>query len=200
MRSSIGGNHWIWFTDDRSLTVDGELDSGDRWTAITTTGTGNGVALDSMIVAHSLNLVSTGAVTESGSGAIDAKRLKGSAADAASLTSGENAITDLGTFTSGGVFDLTDGDGLTLKDTVNAGSQVIDLTAAGNLAIDGTIIGGTIDLAAAHKATEVKTGTIVATEQLNVTAGTGIKLTSKTNDIKTLGTDATGTGPNKVTL
>jgi hypothetical protein len=49
------------------------------------------------------------------------------------------------------------------------------------------------------EATESKAGEIEA-KLLNVTADTGIELTSKKNKIKKLGTDKTKKGPNKVTL
>jgi hypothetical protein len=48
-------------------------------------------------------------------------------------------------------------------------------------------------------ATETNAGAIVA-NLLNVTASTGIDLTSKKNAIQKLGTDKTTTGRNKVTL
>jgi hypothetical protein len=54
-------------------------------------------------------------------------------------------------------------------------------------------------LVTSGEAKESSAGAILA-KLLNVTANTGIELTSKTNKIKKLGTDKTKTGPNKVTL
>jgi hypothetical protein len=85
--------------------------------------------------------------------------------------------------------------------TINAGSHTVDLTTAGsshNLLIDAKIEGGTINLVTIGDATESGVREIEA-KLLNVTADTGIELTSKKNDIKELGTHKTKKGPNKVT-
>jgi hypothetical protein len=198
-----GGNHRIRFIDDRSLAVTGDLDSGQHRVLIVTRGVGHNVALDGSIEARGLVLTSSRGITEGGSAAIDVAKLAGSSAGGANLTNGEGIIADLGTFISGGPFELTDDHNLTVSGLLDAGSHAIDLTTAGSAddpAIDGTIISGTIDLAATGKANESKMGAIDAIKLLNVTAGTGIELTSKRNDIKKLGTHATVVGPNKVTL
>jgi hypothetical protein len=91
---------------------------------------------------------------------------------------------------------------LTVDGTVNAGSHAVDLMTVGakhNLAIDAKLEGGTINLVTTGEAKESNAGEIEA-KLLNVTATTGIELTSKKNDIKKLGTDKTKKGPNKVTL
>ena len=122
----------------------------------------------------------------------------------AGLSSTSNDITDLDAFTTGGAYNfaLTDGHDLTVDGTVNAGSHTIALTTKGSghdIAIDAKLEGGTIDLVSAGKVTETNADAIVA-NLLNVTAQTGITLTSSKNKIKKLGTDKTKTGPNKVTL
>lgn len=85
---------------------------------------------------------------------------------------------------------------------VTAGTGTLDLTIVGSnhsLAIDSAVTGGTVNLVTTGEATETNAGAITAS-LLNVTADTGIKLTSAKNKIKKLGTDKTKTGQNKVTL
>jgi hypothetical protein len=107
-------------------------------------------------------------------------------------------------FSTGGnhAFELIDDHALTVDGKVTAGTGTLDLITAGskhNLAIDSAITGGTINLVTTGEATENSAGTITAS-LLNVTAGTGIELTSAKNKIKKLGTDKTKKGPNKITL
>jgi hypothetical protein len=121
------------------------------------------------------------------------------------LTSTKNTITDLSTFSTGGnnAFELTDDHALTVDGTVNAGTGALDLTAVGSnhsVVIDSAVTGGNINLVTTGEVSESSAGAITASTILNVTADTGIKLTSAKNKIKKLGTDKTKTGPNKVTL
>jgi hypothetical protein len=149
-----------------------------------------------------LKLASAATITESNAGDIDATELTGSSSGSAEMNSAKNTITDLGEFSSGGAFELTDDHALKVDGTVNAGSHTLDLKTVGknhNLAIDAKIEGATINLATTGEATESKAGAIDA-KLLNVAADTGIDLTSKKNKIKKLGTHKTKKGPNKVTL
>jgi hypothetical protein len=77
---------------------------------------------------------------------------------------------------------------------------VVAVIVAGVIAIAGTVTGSTVNLTTTGKATETAQASIAASTVLNVTATSGIKLTSKHNAIKKLGTDITVSGPNKVTL
>jgi len=115
----------------------------------------------------------------------------------ASVLGAANDIVDLGAFAAGS-FALTDAEALTVKGDVDTGSGTLSLkTNVGNIAIDGSLTGGTVDLTAAAKATEKSSGAIIA-NLLNVTADTGITLTSTHNDITNIGTDQTNTGPNRI--
>jgi hypothetical protein len=128
--------------------------------------------------------------------------LTGASHSSAEMNSAKNTITDLAAFTSGSAFELTDDHALKVDGTVNAGTHTLDLTTVGknhNLAIDAKLEGGTINLATTGEATESSAGEIEA-KLLNVTADTGIDLTSKKNKVKKLGTHKTKKGPNKVTL
>jgi hypothetical protein len=189
-------------TDDHDLTVDGTVNAGSHTAELTTKGSGHDINLDAKIEAKELKLASAATVTENSSGEIDVTTLTGSSSGSAEMTSKKNTIADLGSFTSGSTFELTDDHALKVDGTVNAGSHTVHLTTVGtkhNLAIDAKLEGGTIDLVTTGEATESKAGEIEA-KLLNVTAATGIELTSKKNKIKKLGTHKTKKGPNKVTL
>jgi hypothetical protein len=171
---------------------------------LTTKGSGHDIAVDAKLEGGTVELASAATITESSAGDIDATKLEGSSVGSAKLTSAKNTITDLSTFTTGGnnAFELTDDHALTVDGKVTAGTGTLDLTTTGtkhNLAIDSAITGGTVNLVTTGEATESSAGAITAS-LLNVTAGTGIELTSTKNKIKKLGTDKTTTGQNKVTL
>jgi filamentous hemagglutinin family protein len=189
-------------TDDHDLTVEGTARATGHTVELTTNGSGHDINLDAEIDAKELKLVSAATITESKAGDIDVTELTGSSKSGVTMTSAKNAIADLAAFASGGAFALTDDNALKVDGTVNAGSHTLDLTTIGenhNLAIDAEIEGGTIDLVTTGEATESSAGAI-DTKLLNVTADTGIDLTSKKNDITKLGTHKTNKGPNKVTL
>ena len=192
-------------TDDASLTVDGAVSSTSAAnTHLTTSGTGHAIAVDAKVTANAVYLVSAGAITESSAGDLDAKTLTGSSDGNAVLTSAKNTLTDLGAFTTGGnnAFELTDDHALTTDGTVTAGTAALDLTTTGtgnNLAIDSAVTGGTVSFVTTGEATESSTADITAAK-LNVTANTGIELTSTNNHITAVGTRHTNSGPNKITL
>ncbi|MGA9796343.1 MAG: filamentous hemagglutinin N-terminal domain-containing protein [Rhizomicrobium sp.] len=193
-------------TDDHDMTTTGKIDAGSHTIKLTTTGRKHDIAIDSKLEGGAIDFVSAATISENVSGDIDAKKLTGIAHGTVKLTSAGNTVTDLSAFTTNGnhTFELTDDHALTVDSQVNAGTGTLDLTAIGtdhSLSIDGTITGGTINLVTSGEATESSSkGSILASKLLNVTAGTGIVLTSKLNKIKKLGTDKTQTGLNKVTL
>jgi fibronectin-binding autotransporter adhesin len=173
--TNTGGNFVL--TDDHDLTIAGTLNAGK----------------------YGVTLVDTGTLGES-TGAIDAATLKGSSAGGATLN-GVNLIGRLLAFTNTGAggFALTDGKALTVTGAVNAGTDILSLTTtSGNLAIASTGIldANTVTLTAAAKATEATAGQI-DTALINVTADTGIDLIGN-NDITTVGTDQTNSGPNTI--
>jgi filamentous hemagglutinin family protein len=191
-------------TDDHALTVDGTLSAGSQNVHLTTTG-GHALAIEAKIVGATVDLVSAKTISESGAGAIHATTLTGSAHGTVELTGVNNVVAELGPFTTGGnnAFAFTDNAALTVVGNINAGAAGLSLTTLGkdhNLAINHTIAGKTINLVTTGAASESKNGAIRASKLLNVTAGTGITLTSKKNAIEKLGTDTTTSGPNKVTL
>lgn len=190
-------------TDNHGLDVTGAVTTkASDNLHLTTTGTGGNLAIDAEIVADDIYLVSSGAITEGGKGQIAATKLLGSAVAAANLNSASNTVANLGAFTTGGELKLIDNENLTVTGALNAGSHDVDLTTVGtdhDLAINAVITADTVNLVTTGEATESKSGAIV-TDILNVTAATGIDLTSKKNAIQKLGIDKTTTGPNKVSL
>jgi hypothetical protein len=172
--------------------------------SITTTGSGHNLAIDALVKSAKLSLLSAGTMNEGAHGALVATTLMGGAHGKVELTSTKNIIADLGAFSTGGnhAFSLTDDHNLTVNGEMSAGTGALDLTTVGsehNLTIASALTGGTMNFVTTGKATETKLGAITA-KLLNVTANTGIELTSRNNAIKKLGTDKTKTGPNKVTL
>jgi hypothetical protein len=201
---TTGGNNAFSLTDDHALTTTGTVNAGSHGITLTTTGSNHDIKIDSKLEGGTVKLVSAAAISESSAGIIDATTLTGGAHGAVTLN-GKNVIADLGAFSTGGnhAFELTDDHALSVDGTVNAGTAALDLTTIGtghNLAIDAAITGGTISLVTTGEATEDSKKGAITAKLLNVTAGTGIDLTSKHNAIKKLGTDKTKTGPNKVTL
>jgi filamentous hemagglutinin family protein len=140
-------------TDHQSLTIDGLVNVG----------------------AHLVKIVDTGALDESGAGAIDAKALRGSSAGGSTLT-GTNRIADLDAFENSGSggFALMNAKTLAVEGAVNAGSGNLTLTtSAGNIIIgSGITAGGTIDLASVDTISQNGAGIITAGTLTGSSAGT----------------------------
>jgi filamentous hemagglutinin family protein len=161
--TDTGGN--IALTDDQNLTIAGLVKDGT----------------------HTVTLTDTGTLDES-SGAIDANALDGSSSGGATL-GGANLVGDLYGFTNaggGGLF-LSDGEKLTVDNTVNAGTGNLTLTTgAGNLVISKAIsAGGTVDLVSAASISQAPAGIITA-ETLTGSSGATTTLNSA-NLISNLG-------------
>lgn len=188
--------------DTHALAITGAVSGGSNQITLTTTGSGHGIAVNGKIKAASLQLVSASGISETKAGSIQAADFAGSSAGTVALTSHSNIITHLGSFSTGShAFSLFDDRSLSVEGTVDAGSSTLALTTIGhdsNLDIDGTLTGGTISLVTTGKADESAQGAIEA-NTLNVTASTGIELTSEHNQIKAIGKDTTKSGPNKIT-
>lgn len=73
---------------------------------------------------------------------------------------------DLGMFTSGGLFELTDDHDLTVDGTLNAGTHTVELTTKGSghdIAIDAKLEGSAVKLTSAATISESSAGDIDAT-------------------------------------
>jgi filamentous hemagglutinin family protein len=187
-------------TDDADLAVVGTVAVGSHGINLTTLSIG-AITLDAALDAGTVSLDSAGAITENDAGAVVASTLAGYSVSAVDLSSNNNLVGSLGVFSTNnhGDFTLVDGQTLDVSGAVNAGSHNISLTtASGDIAIDGELEAGTVNLMSAGQANESSSGAIVAS-LLNVTAQTGISLTSSNNNITAIGTDATASGPSNIT-
>jgi hypothetical protein len=181
-------------TDDHDLTVDGTVNAGAHTIELTTKGSGHDIAIDAKLEAGTVDLMSAATITESSAGIIDTTTLDGSSVGMAMMNSATNMITDLGTFTSGSTFELTDDHDLTVDGTLNAGTHTIELNTKGSghdIAIDAKLEGGTVKLTSAATISESSAGDIDTTTLEGSSVGT-VKLTSATNTIADLSTFSTG--------
>jgi len=204
---ATNGNNAFAITDAHDLTVTGAVNAGTAALTLTTTGTGDDIIEDNTLHGGTVTLTSAATISSNTSGKITATTLTGSSHGAVTLNAA-NVITNLGAFTTNySAFALTDAALLTTTGTVNAGTSTIALTTTGATS-DGIAVkshlstsgsAGSVTLKSAGSVTETSAGAIV-THKLNVTAKTGITLTSTSNNITTLGTDTTVSGPNSVHL
>ena len=193
--SGTGG---IAVTDAQALALAGNLNAGTGAVTLTTTGAGNGIALDAHLTGGTVDLVSAGTIRENGTnGFIHASVLEGSS-DGYAFFNEANKIGALGDFTTAGAgaFSLYDWETLDVTDTLETGKHSITLdTQIGDLDIDGSLSGGTVSLTSV--AGEVAGAGDIDANVLNVTADSGIDLTGD-NDIHTIGADTTNSGPNTI--
>lgn len=196
--SNSNGN--ITLNTAEPLSTSGEVQAQAPGNLISLTTTTGGITISGSLHASEVDLKSAAAIDAS-SGAIVASTLTGSSFGAANLGGSQNMIGTLGAFStnSAGDFTLSDAEALAVSGTVNVGAHDIGLTTtSGNVAIDAELDAGTVNLTSAGQATETSAGAI-KTDLLNVAAQTGISLTSSNNDIVTIGTDTTKSGPNNIT-
>jgi hypothetical protein len=182
-------------TDGEKLVVGGTVNAGTGNLALTTTGSSGTISFDDKVTTGgTLVLNSSGAIGETATDIIAAAGLSGSAVGATNLK-GANLIATLGNFTdSGSNFSLIDEEALTVSGTLNTGShtQTIQVTN-GDLVLTGALKGSTVTLGSSTG--EVYGAGTITASLFNVTANTGIDLTGD-NDIGTIGTDTTNSGPN----
>jgi hypothetical protein len=190
-------------TDAATLTVNGAVNVSGGKLTLNTTGTNHNLVVDAALTdtGRTVDLISAKTISSNGSGIITAGALDGSSVGSVTLTA-DNLIGRLGAFSTGnGAFSLTDAGSLTVAGAVNAGTGALSLTTldSGNIAIDAALKGATVDLTSAGNVTESTKGAVIA-NLLNVAADTGISLTSALNNIHSVGTDTTTSGPNRIKL
>jgi filamentous hemagglutinin family protein len=190
--SGAGG---LTLNDGEKLTVGNTVAAGTGNLSLTT-GAGNLVITKAISAGGSVDLVSAASISQATAGIITAGTLTGSAGGTTVLNSA-NLITNLGAFTNtGGNFELTNAQGLTVAGTVNSGTRTLTLqTSTGDLDVNAALDGKTVTLGSTQGEV-IGTGAITA-HLINVTANTGIDLTGA-NDIAVLGTDQTNSGPNVI--
>ena len=109
---------------------------------------GEALNIDGFLNAGSstVDLINTGAITDSGAGKITAGTLTGSAAGAVALNDAGYLISNLGAFSATSGFALTNGHALTIDGFLNAGSGTVDLVNTGTIGESGSgkITAGTL--------------------------------------------------------
>jgi len=189
----------VSLTDGQALFVTGQVNSAGSVTLVTTAG---GIQIKQPVIAAAgtVTLSSAAGIAEPGSGAIVAPTLTGSAHAAVTLN-GPNMITRINGFNdTGGPFSLTNGQGLLVVGSLDGTGKTVSLTTtAGDIAVNGTVKAATLNLTsdAGALAESASTGAIIA-GILNAMAHTGITLASANNQITTVGTDHTDSGPNNI--
>jgi filamentous hemagglutinin family protein len=192
--SGAGG---IALTDGEKLVVGGTVNAGTGNLALTTTGAGSTISFNDKVTAGgTLVLNSSGAIGETATDVITAAGLSGSAVGTTNLK-GANLIASLGNFTdSGSTFSLIDEEALTVSGTLNTGSHALSIqVTSGDLDLTGALKGNTVTLGSSTG--EVYGAGTITANVLNVTANTGIDLTGP-NDIGTIGTNHTNSGPDVI--
>ena len=174
-----------------TLNVTGDLQLRNNLSATTTmalTATG-AITQEAGIVSAPLRLTlaANGAVRQTG-GSISTGLLTGRAGSL-NLPSRTNEIATVGPFTSAGGFLLYDNRSLTVAGTVDA--QAVEMDVAGDLRLDGSVIGGSVTLTATDTITEGPNGLVAA----NTLTGSADRADlSGANRVAALGDFTTGTG------
>ena len=142
-------------TDARTLNVTGTVTSG---TTIRLAVTGD-LTLSGALAAPTLTLNASGNITQP-SGAVTATTLSGTAGGSFLLGSSTNQVTNLGPVTATAAVGLTDARSLTITGAIDPPD--VTLNVAGDLAINSSIIAGTLALNVTGAVTEAATGSISA--------------------------------------
>ena len=143
-------------TNAQALTVSGPINGGASTALTTTTGD---LAINGAVSGTTTTLHSAAAITEGAGGSITANLLTGHSIGNATLD-GNNHINTLGSFTSD--FSLTNAQTLTVVGPLDGGPSVALTTTAGDLIINGAIIGTTTTLKSAGTISQGAAGSITA--------------------------------------
>ena len=205
---TTGGNNAFALTDAHSLNVSGAVNAGTAGLTLATTGGTNAMTLAASLTGGTVTLNSAGTINQT-AGVINATTLTGLSHGATTLN-GANMVTNLGAFTNAGTggFAFTDARALIVSGTVNGGAGTVVLKTTGatsnNLTINATVetsgASGVVTLISAGNVAESASTGAVITHLLNVTAQTGISLTSLLNNITVLGTNTTASGSKSIHL
>ena len=201
LQNSGGGA--LRYTNKGTLTVASASNAGGGAIFLVTTPAASGAAtmnITGAVNGGTVTLTSGAIIKESGAGAITANILTGSAAGAVTLN-GANQVAKLKDFAdTAGDFALKDGQTLTLQGTIDGTGRTVSLTTtAGDIAVNGTVKAATLNLTSQTGAlTESNSVGAIIASTLNAMAHTGITLASPGNNITTVGTDHTDSGPNTI--
>ena len=147
--------HGFTLVNGQGLSVSGPLDGA----ASTRLDVAGELAINGVVRGDSTTLIATGAIGEGAGGSIVASTLNGQAGGAATLD-GANRIDTLGDFQATG-FSLHDAGDLRLGGTVDGGASA-QLATTGNLALDGTLKGATVQLGVGGALSQSAGASIVA--------------------------------------
>ena len=183
-----------------AMDVTGTVDAGAGNVNLTALSPAGAIRVDGSLAGNKVLMNSSGTIGEGANGSIAAAYLL-TQSDGNTTLDGANMIDHLVHSTTGdGDFALTDAETLILKRTVDASAGDVTLTTTGaghNISLGGALSGGTVTIDTAGKVGEATAAAITA-NLINVTAATGIRLTSALNDITAIGTDTTAAGPNLI--
>ena len=205
---TTSGNNAFALTDAHSLNVSGVVNAGTAGLTLATTGGTNAMTLAASLAGGTVTLSSAGTINQT-AGVITATTLTEISHGATTLK-GANMVNNLGAFTNAGTGGIafTDARALIVSGAVNGGTGTVALTTTGatanNLTINASVstsgAAGVVTLISAGNVGESTSTGAVVTHLLNVTAHTGISLTSLLNNIAILGTNTTVTGTKNIHL
>ncbi len=161
-------------TDGGTLAIGGAVSAGTGNLTLTTTGTGSNIVIDKAITAgETVDLTSTGAISQTSAGIVTAAVLMGSAGAATTLSKA-NEIANLGAFSNtGGAFSLTDDQSLAISGTINSGTHEFVLVDSATIdETTGIIDAATLTGKSAGSAT-INGANQIATLDAFTNAGTG---------------------------
>lgn len=208
-----GGNQLL-VSDDSGLTVTGKVSAStmtlqESGIFCNSNCTPTDLTIDGKLKATTVALQSAAQISESPTAAIYAKTLSvESLGGAITLTSTHNKVAKFGqidhAYHGNHAIQFTDDHALRAMGDIGMGTGKVTIKTVGvdhNLNIDFRCMvgdGGVVTLATTGEATE-NASAIIDASTLNVTANTGIELTSDRNNIGSVGTDTTNSGPNDIT-
>ena len=171
-------------TNAQALAVAGPVNGGASTSLTTTAGD---LAINGAVSGTTTTLISAGAITEGAGGSITANLLTGHSIGNTTLD-GNNHINILGGFSAD--FSLTNGQTLTVEGPLDGGPLVALTTTAGDLIINGTVIGATTTLTSAGAIIEGVNGVITADTLTGSSAGSTSLLGA--NQVAALGAFVSG--------
>lgn len=199
-------NNTIDLTTGPGFTVTGAVSAPLGQLFLTTTGASSNITIDAPMTSPLYHVTATGNVTQDGAGILTTTGTYGTLNVIAGVTITLNASNEV----AAAALFTTNNDNISFNDATSvlmlgAGgatgtANIVTLTTTGadsNMNIGKSVSAETVNFSVGGEITE-ENGTSINANLLNVTANTGIELTSDNNDITTIGTDHTNSGPNEI--
>jgi len=187
------GNN-LSFTNAAALSV-GAIPAAGHTVQITTNGSAHNISLTGAIEAVTLNLTSTGTITQTGSAEITAGTLSLSAEGVVTLNNVNNSVNALTVTHAGNNVNFTNNAALSVGAIAAAGHDVHITTtgSAHNISLTGAVTAGTLTLTSAGMINQ-SGGTVTAGTLSLSAAGGGITINNAGNSVGAL--TVTGTDDN----